>query len=64
MLMTSDAENKHVAKYRQRLSIKVYIIYIYIYFYVQRHLFKNVTQGKAILLTSSPNSDLRDLKLF
>ena len=30
--------------------------------YVQHHLFKNVTQGKGILLTSSPNPDLRDLK--
>ena len=40
-------------------------IYIYLYiFYVQSHLFKNVTQGKGILLTSSPNLYLRDLKPF
>ena len=28
--------------------------------YVQHHLFKNVAQGKGILLTSSPNPGLRD----
>ena len=40
-------------------------IYIYIYiYYVQRHLFKSVTQGKGILLASSPNPDLRDLQPF
>ena len=36
---------------------------MYIY-YMQRHLFKNVTQGKGILLISSPNPDFRDLKPF
>ena len=40
-------------------------MYIYIYiFYVQRHLFKNIAQGKGIMLISSPNPDLRDLKPF
>ena len=38
---------------------------MYIYIYVQqRHLFKSVTQGKGILLATSPNPDLIDLQPF
>ena len=47
------------------IHTNMYIYIIYIYIYVQRRrLFKNLTQGKGILLTSSPNPDLRYLKPF
>ena len=53
--LIDDGLLKAVAK----INIYIYI-YIYIYMYVQHHLFKNVAQGKGILLTSSPNPGLRD----
>ena len=47
------------------LCILIAFPYTHICFFsVKSRLFKNVTQEKGILLTSSRNQDLRDLKPF